>query len=229
MKVISFCLWGDSPKYNIGAIRNVELAAEIYPGWICRFHVANTPVDYPPAIKELAGMPNVQIERLDNYRANWGLMLARLNPCVFDNVEYMISRDCDSRLTLREKEAVDEWIDSGYLFHTMHDHPHHSVPILGGMFGIKCQNIPAIELPYDAHDWYITHEERWQVDQDFLTEEVWPLIKDNCMNHDEFYRHLWGGRPFSSPRRGLEFVGATYDENDQINQDQIAELQKYIK
>ena len=27
-KVISFSLWGDNPFYNVGAIRNVELAKE---------------------------------------------------------------------------------------------------------------------------------------------------------------------------------------------------------
>jgi len=30
-KVVSFSLWGDNPIYNIGAIRNAELAKEIYP------------------------------------------------------------------------------------------------------------------------------------------------------------------------------------------------------
>ena len=30
-KVISFCLWGNDPKYNVGAIRNAEIAKEIYP------------------------------------------------------------------------------------------------------------------------------------------------------------------------------------------------------
>ena len=30
MKIISFSLWGQDPKYTIGAIRNAELAREIY-------------------------------------------------------------------------------------------------------------------------------------------------------------------------------------------------------
>ena len=37
-KVISFSLWGDNPKYTIGAIRNAELIETIYPGWIGRFY-----------------------------------------------------------------------------------------------------------------------------------------------------------------------------------------------
>ena len=38
MKVISFSLWGDNPKYTIGAMRKAELAATWYKGWKCRFY-----------------------------------------------------------------------------------------------------------------------------------------------------------------------------------------------
>lgn len=228
-KIISFSLWSDNPKYNVGAIRNAELAQKIYNGWTCRFYVANTPVNFPPAVETLQTMSNVEIVRLDNYRADWGLMLARLNPAADPDVEYMISRDCDSRLSLREKAAVDEWIASDKLFHTMHDHPHHSVPILGGMFGIKCQNIPAIEFPYEAHKWFINHQERWQVDQDFLTQEIWPIVKDDCMNHDQFFQHIWGGIPFPTLRQGLEFVGQVFDENEVTVAEHQNMLFKYLK
>jgi hypothetical protein len=227
MRVISFCLWGNGAKYNVGAIRNAELAREIYPGWICRFHVANTSVNLPPAIAALKQMDNVEIAYLDNYRSDWGLMLSRLNPGQDDSVEVLISRDCDSRLSLREKEAVDAWLASGKLMHSMHDHPYHSVPILGGMFGVVCRNLFAAELPQWAHKWFIDHEERWQVDQDFLTKEVYPIAKDDIMNHDQFFRHLWGGVPFPSPRRGLEFVGQVFDENECTVSEHQAILAKY--
>ena len=49
----------------------------------------------------------------------------------------MISRDADSRLSLREKEAVEKWINSDKDFHIMRDHPHHYYPILGGTWGFK--------------------------------------------------------------------------------------------
>ena len=32
-KVISFSLYGDSPKYNVGAIKNSELYAKFFPDW----------------------------------------------------------------------------------------------------------------------------------------------------------------------------------------------------
>ena len=39
MKLITFSLWGQDPKYTHGALRNAELAKEIYPGWKCRFYL----------------------------------------------------------------------------------------------------------------------------------------------------------------------------------------------
>ena len=41
------------------------------------------------------------------------------------DVEINMSRDTDTRILLREKLAVDEWLASGKTFHIMRDHPHH--------------------------------------------------------------------------------------------------------
>ncbi len=41
-KLISFCLWGDNPKYTIGAVRNAILAKTIYPDWICRYYIGKS-------------------------------------------------------------------------------------------------------------------------------------------------------------------------------------------
>ena len=37
-KLICFSLWGDNPKYTVGAIRNAELIKTVYPGWKARFY-----------------------------------------------------------------------------------------------------------------------------------------------------------------------------------------------
>ena len=55
-KIISFSLWGDNPKYTIGAIKNAEIAKEIYPDWICRFYLGkSTPIEI---VKDLYGRDN---------------------------------------------------------------------------------------------------------------------------------------------------------------------------
>jgi hypothetical protein len=65
-------------------------------------------------------------------------------------VEVMMSRDTDSRFWLREKLAVDEWLNSDCIFHIMRDHPYHFFPILAGMFGTK--KIPEIPSWLDIID-----------------------------------------------------------------------------
>ena len=56
MKLITFSLWGQNPKYLIGAIRNAELAKKIYPDWTCRFYVA----------KSVPSQIILQLEKFDN-------------------------------------------------------------------------------------------------------------------------------------------------------------------
>lgn len=224
VKVISFCLWGNSPKYNVGAIKNAQLAKELYPDWKCVFYYSR--IDAPSAIPQLGLMDNVGLNPVDK-PGTWALMLDRFQAIIHSTVDVMIVRDCDSRLSQREKYAVDEWLESDRLFHTMHDHPYHTVPILGGMWGIKKGLFS--ELGRHAEEWSKTHESRWQVDQDFLTDVVWPIVKNDTLNHDQFFRHLWGGTTFPSPRSGLEFVGQVFDENDITVAEHQTALFKHLK
>ena len=62
-KIISFSLWGDNPKYTIGALKNANLALTIYPEWICRYYVAKSvPNDI---ITQLESLSNVEIIKMD--------------------------------------------------------------------------------------------------------------------------------------------------------------------
>jgi len=219
MKVISFCLWGNNPKYCVGAIKNAELAKTIYPDWECWYYVsADVPGKTP---LNLSQQPNCKVIFYDAV-GDWRMMLDRFRPISEANVEVMISRDCDSRLSLREKEAVDQWLQSDKFFHTMHCHFHHSVPILGGMFGIKKGLFS--EMSRHAMEWAQSHEARWQCDQDFLTQVVWPVVKNDTLNHADFHTNFWPGIPFPSPIEPGHFIGATYDENDNIDQTQLKQL-----
>ncbi len=62
-KIISFSLWGDNPKYTIGAIENAKLAKTIYPDWICRFYVGNSTPD--EIWDELYYMDNTEMINMD--------------------------------------------------------------------------------------------------------------------------------------------------------------------
>src|SRR5262249_55665739 len=58
-RVIAFSLWGREPRYLVGAVRNAELAARVYPGWTCRFYVGRS---VPSAtVRRLAALPNTEL------------------------------------------------------------------------------------------------------------------------------------------------------------------------
>lgn len=204
--VISFSLWGNNPKYCIGAIKNAQLAKEIYPDWICRFYVGK---DIPNEIlSELKSFDNTEVFIM-NEPPNWTGMFWRFYAMFDPSIDILISRDTDSRLSTREKLAVDEWIDSGSPFHIMRDHSWHNTQILGGMWGClpKCIDKSLLQtiLSFDKKDQYDT-------DQAWLRQIVWPLVKDIAFVHDEIHKI----RLFPAPRVNGEYVGAPFNENDEL-------------
>ena len=117
MKLITFSLFGDNPLYCVGAVENARLAKEIYPDWTARFYVAqDVPSMYLDAIEEYDA-EIIHCEKENEYDGlNW-----RFRPLYDPSVEFWISRDADSRLSWREKNAVDEWLVSGKTAHLMRD------------------------------------------------------------------------------------------------------------
>lgn len=203
MKVISFALWGSDKKYLIGALRNVEIAKDIYPDWVCRFYLAH---EVPFGIRyELKNHDNAQIVEVPQV-GNWVFSFNRFFAMSEPDVDVMISRDTDSRLTHREKSAVDEWLASDKGFHIMKDHPwHYSYPILAGMFGCKKGAVKDVKEKietFNKSNWYHS-------DQEFLKAMILPEIRNNVFIHDD-----WNYNPFPLSRNGLEFVGQVFDENE---------------
>jgi hypothetical protein len=204
-KIISFSLWGDNPIYTIGAIKNTDLAKEIYPDWTCRFYVGKSvPIEI---IDSLIKRDNAEVFVM-NEGGDWTGMFWRFYPASEADVDVMVSRDTDSRLSLREKVAVEEWLSSDKDFHIMRDHPYHATEILGGMWGVRgdlLSNMRQMILDYTKGDF-------WQVDQNFLKERVYPLIKSHAYVHDEFFEK----KSFPAPRETKNFVGQAYDEEDEL-------------
>lgn len=201
-KVISFSLWGNDPVYVVGAVKNAILAKQYYPGWECWFYCGRSVPEY--AIKELERL-QCKVIRMED-PGNWEGMFWRFLPCSNKDVQVVLSRDVDSRLGRREVEAVNQWLDSDKQFHIMRDHPWHTTVILGGMWG--CKNPLLWEMEH-----FINRYKKgsfWQVDQNFLKEIIYPMVKDVSMVHDEFFEK----KPFPSKRVGHNFVGQAFDPFD---------------
>tara|TARA_Y100000114_G_C11754724_1_gene326261 strand:+ start:267 stop:902 length:636 start_codon:yes stop_codon:yes gene_type:complete len=205
-KIIAFSLWGKDPKYTIGAVRNAELAKEIYPGWVCRFYTGEDVEDH---IKQQLLDNNAEVTEMGG--ADWNGMFWRFFAA--DGPHVMISRDTDSRLGSREKAAVDEWLASDKDFHIMRDHPYHATEILGGMWGVRNGLLNGIK---DMIAYYDTgeYDNKYQVDQNFLRDVVYPLVQKKSMVHDEYFLDP-SRRPFPVKRvNAQDFVGQVYDENE---------------
>jgi hypothetical protein len=221
-KVIAFSLYGDNPKYCVGAIKNVLLQPKIYPEWICRIYYNHTvPEHYINELKKL----NVELIDMSNTNLNEFGMFWRF--LVYDDkdIERFIVRDTDSRLNMREKEAVDEWINSKLSLHIMRDHPQHGVLILGGTWGLK--NDYKFNMK-EKIDEYLKGKKIFIYgdDQRFLI-KLHKMYMDSMICHDDFFDYP-NNFPFPKQREKLEFVGQVFDENDNTVNEHLQILKKYI-
>jgi hypothetical protein len=208
MKYLSFSLWGDNPIYTMGAIKNAEQWKEFYSDWQMIIYYDNTvPTNI---INNLITMDVKMIDMSDTsmYGMFWRFLASDIPDC-----EYAVFRDCDSRISNREKLAVDEWINSKKTLHVMRDHPYHRIPygndklgILGGMWGIKGNLIPITEMIDKSQ--YSSHH-NYGNDQTFL-KTIYSIFENDRYTHDEFFEK----KPFPIKRKNGRFIGERIDEND---------------
>ena len=207
--IVAYSLWGDHPMYWKGALRNIELVNKYFPGWICRFYIDKD--SKKELINTIIG-DNVEVILVDSKDSFHG-MFWRFWAAEDPQVDIFLSRDCDSRISEREVSAINEWLESDKDFHIMRDHPYHTVPILGGMWGCRRGIMRKIGLIKMIESW--NQFSRKGIDQDFLGRCVYPLVINNCMEHSEFNLRFGGEiRPFPTTRNNYEFVGDVFDEND---------------
>lgn len=234
-KVISFSLWGNNPTYTIGAIKNAEQAKNIYPDFECWFYIHQESVPNV-IILELQKFDNVKIIFKTGDLNTCKPMMWRFEAIDDPEVEIMLSRDTDTRFWLREKLAVEEWLQSGKLFHIMRDHPCHAAKISGGMFGTR--KIPQINNwinLINAFDQANTNgyekiRENYGYDQNFLEEFIYPIIINDSIIHDSFFKYEEHSKNFPIPfNEEYNFVGEYVYADESRNNDSINYLKNSIK
>lgn len=216
-RLISLSLFGSDPIYLQGALRNVRLQRQLFPAWTTRVYVSQEiPVALVQQLKS-EGAEVIPKVRQNNFDGTFWRFLPVAEP----GIEAVIVRDTDSRLTIRERAAVDEWMASGKTLHIMRDHPCHRVVMMAGMWGSRGGAIPDMEQL--IANWKLSR--RKGCDQDFLNDNVYPRFANDCFVHSELYQYH-GERihPFSMPRVGGEFIGCVYDaDRDTLTAEQHAE------
>jgi hypothetical protein len=209
-KIIAFSLWGKDKKYTVGAIKNAELLETVFPGWKARFYCGTSVPEH--IIKELKSFKNVEVEIMSE-EGNWNGMFWRFYPASEKDVSVMLSRDTDSRLNEREKLAVDEWLKSDKDFHIMRDHPWHGTQILGGMWGVRNGLLKDMKSMIEKY----SKGNFWQVDQNFLKEKIYPIVREHSFVHDEFFNYENWKRNFPQKRKDRQFVGEAFSYDDVPN------------
>jgi len=201
--VLSYSLFGSDRRYTDGALANAKLYRVIFPGWKMRVYFDNS---VPESVLNYLRAQDVDLfdmsaSELSN-KMSW-----RFTPASDSAVARFCSRDIDSRLSLREKAAVDAWIDSGRKFHIMRDHPWQAKsPMSGGLWCGTFDAMPnMVELLRQCS---LRHE--YIQDMRFLEKVVWPIAKMSVLQHDSFSSAMYGAEPFPTIRDGWDWVGSVY-------------------
>lgn len=198
-KIISFSLYGSDLKYSNGVVCNIELANIIYPGWICRIYHDNS-----ISTNVLSNLKNYQnVELVDMSDNNKFEMMWRFLAIDDDDVDIMIVRDADSRLSYREKKCVDIFIESDALLHSIRDNVSH-FDIMGGMWGIKKNN--RVNIYNLMEDW---NKKGYDSDQQFLRTRLVPIFKDSILIHCSKYLNTFPIEPTNE-----YFVGGWWPEDN---------------
>ena len=132
-KVISFSLYGKQPKYTMGAVANARHASMAYPGWICRFYVAD---DVPKGIVSRLRAHGAEVVNMGQ-RFGHEAMFWRLYAAFEPENEIVIFRDTDSRFVKCELVMVNEWLASDKKFHVMRWDYSPDVSVMGGLWGLR--------------------------------------------------------------------------------------------
>lgn len=191
--LIVYSVYG--PEYFCaGAQENIRLAREFYPEFRVRVY-ADIPAEW------MGMLDGAEVIRMRQRAAADGMFWRFL---AADSDEVCLFRDADSRLSLRERLAVDEWLASDRSLHIMRDHPYHTKRILGGMWGARHGVMRGIRK---AMRWY--PKDAYGDDERFL--EDWAYPRTAALEHSAYGVAFQNPiRAFPSDRIGQEYVGEPF-------------------
>lgn len=156
-KVIGFSFYGQNTGYFTLIDLIAQQAKRLFPDWIIRVYFENTvsksfmceveckhetvhfcnahkvPYQYDHKIDVLDGYFHNDDSKKHFFDLTYvHAMMWRWFPITDSFVDYFSSRDSDSTLIQREKDAVEVWLQRNTLFHVIRDNPYHNTVILGG-------------------------------------------------------------------------------------------------
>jgi tetratricopeptide (TPR) repeat protein len=139
--VISYCLWGNEQRYQVPLQENVRILPHLFPAWSMRVYY-DTTVDHH-YITDL-GRRGVQLRQmiLPQGQPAYRRLLWRFEVIRDPSVRRFLIRDADALLNIKERVAVDAWLQSDRYFHAMRDWHSHTDLILAGMWAGSATSCP---------------------------------------------------------------------------------------
>lgn len=196
-KLISISVWGDNPRYVVGARRQIELARKFLADWQVRIYTDDS-----------TKFSNLDVDVVE-CKGNAG-MYWRFFPLFSDEFDVVASRDSDSRFSIRECKALNEFVVSDKQFHVIRDHESHfEFPVMAGLFARKN---PLKASLLGAMKEYMSKNTYYTCDQNFLRDFVWPYVEFDTLVHS--MNEGWFGDTRNKLKNRFSFVGNGYDEND---------------
>lgn len=191
--VIAYSLWGAEPRYLVPLLESVRILPHLFPAWSIRVYY-DTTVDHDYVID--LGRRGVQLRRmiLPPGQPAHRRLLWRFEAIRDPTVKRFLVRDADSLLNVKERVAVDAWLRSDRYFHAMRDWHTHTDLILAGMWGGVGNILPSpTELFRASTAWRVEND---HIDQDILSDTVWPTIRRSILIHDSVFTGTLGSIPF---------------------------------
>jgi len=212
-KIISYSLWGDHPKYIIGAIENIKTQQQFFPEWKCRFYChSQVNLKWINELYKLEAEIILKDEEPFLKHMNAPGMFWRFEVLKDPTIERCMVRDTDGRLTQREVNCVKDWEKSKKEFHIIRDHIQHGTKIMGGMWGATKDFINRIDYDDLIKQFnQMSYNNIYATDQEFLARMIYPLVKDSACIHDDFDRFGEHARKIPHFHTGNEYIGMPYE------------------
>ena len=191
--VIAYTLWGNENRYRVPLMENVRLLPHLFPAWTIRvYHDATVDHGFILDLGRQGVQPRQMI--LPPGQPGHRRLLWRFEAIRDPSVARFLIRDADSLLNVKERVAVDAWLASDAWFHAMRDWHTHTDLILAGMWGGVGNVLPGpADLFRLSTGWRMEND---HIDQDILSDTVWPCVRHSILIHDSVFTGTLGSIPF---------------------------------
>jgi hypothetical protein len=177
--VFSFCLYGpEKPIYYRGMIENIEIIQQYFPTW--NIYVYYAPDVTQKMIETLRTYPNVVLRPTG---VTGPVNMVYRSFAIDDpDVDVMMVRDADSRIHWKDRWAINDFLSRpSYVAHTIRDNYVHTVPLMGGLWGMRKE--ANINMQHEYTKFSKETERQRGHDQLFLHHVIYERVLPNLLVH----------------------------------------------